>query len=274
MVAARSQLGTNFLRSWPRAAACCRGGVGRAGRGVGVVGIVIFFGDFGSRQRVVAGRVVDGDDVRGQRIRELAQRGGRAGRRGVAPGLGHRDRVRGGACGHRAARCGDGQPRLGVGVGSKQSPGQNAPAIADIEAAYEQMWALDVAAMFGYHADASAAVAKLPPWNQVLQNLGFSNAGAAVTRARRRRIPRLSWKVMRTKKKVDLQALADALADYPYAYLITVDDEYRAHTVTVEPQLREATLDIGLIGGRTRNNLAKRADVTLLWPPPNPAATR
>lgn len=75
---------------------------------------------------------------------------------------------------------------------------------------------------------------------------------------------------MRTKKKVDLQALADALADYPYAYLITVDDGYRAHTVTVEPQLRGATLDIGLIGGRTRNNLAQRADVTLLWPPAEP----
>lgn len=75
---------------------------------------------------------------------------------------------------------------------------------------------------------------------------------------------------MRTKKKVDLQALADALADYPYAYLITVDDDYRAHTVTVEPQLREATLDVGLIGGRTRNNLAQRADVTLLWPPAEP----
>ncbi|GAB4972932.1 hypothetical protein MAHJHV57_17060 [Mycobacterium avium subsp. hominissuis] len=60
--------------------------------------------------------------------------------------------------------------------------GQNTPAIADIEAAYEQMWASDVAAMFGYHADASAAVAKLPPWNEVLQNLGFSNASTAVTR--------------------------------------------------------------------------------------------
>lgn len=60
--------------------------------------------------------------------------------------------------------------------------GQNTPAIADIEAAYDQMWASDVAAMFGYHADASAAVAKLPPWNQVLQNLGFSNTSTAVTR--------------------------------------------------------------------------------------------
>lgn len=75
---------------------------------------------------------------------------------------------------------------------------------------------------------------------------------------------------MRTKKKVDLQALADALVDYPYAYLITVDDEFRAHTVTVEPTLRAATLDVGLIGGRTRKNLARRADVTLLWPPPAP----
>ena len=52
------------------------------------------------------------------------------------------------------------------------------PPITDIEAAYEQMWASDVVAMFGYHADASAAVAKLPPWNQVLQNLGFPKPSA------------------------------------------------------------------------------------------------
>ena len=37
--------------------------------------------------------------------------------------------------------------------------GQNAPAIAATEAHYEQMWAQDVAAMAGYHADASAAAA-------------------------------------------------------------------------------------------------------------------
>ncbi|MEB3984303.1 pyridoxamine 5'-phosphate oxidase family protein [Mycobacterium sp. 663a-19] len=75
---------------------------------------------------------------------------------------------------------------------------------------------------------------------------------------------------MRTKKRVDFERLAAALPDYPFAYLITVDDDYRAHTVTVEPQLREATLDVGLIGGRTRDNLARRSDVTLLWPPPEP----
>jgi hypothetical protein len=84
---------------------------------------------------------------------------------------------------------------------------------------------------------------------------------------------------MRTKKKVDLKRLAAALTDYPFAYLITVDDGYRVHTVTVEPELRDlpdgpegprAIVDVGLIGGHTRKNLAHRSDVTLLWPPPEP----
>ncbi|GAB7143851.1 hypothetical protein [Mycobacterium riyadhense] len=71
-------------------------------------------------------------------------------------------------------------------------------------------------------------------------------------------------------KKVDLERLAAALPDFPFAYLITVDDGYRVHTVTVEPMLREALLDVGLIGGRTRKNLGQRSHVTLLWPPPEP----
>lgn len=80
---------------------------------------------------------------------------------------------------------------------------------------------------------------------------------------------------MRGKKKVDLERLAAALPDYPYAYLITVDDGFRVHTVTVEPRLRDspdggAIVDVGLIGGRTRENLAHRSDVTLLWPPREP----
>jgi PPE-repeat protein len=51
--------------------------------------------------------------------------------------------------------------------------GQNAAAIADTEAAYEQMWASDVVAMSGYHADASAAVAQLAPGQHVLPSLGL-----------------------------------------------------------------------------------------------------
>jgi PPE-repeat protein len=54
--------------------------------------------------------------------------------------------------------------------------GQNAPAIADIEAAYEQMWALDVSAMAGYHFDASAAAERLAPWRKILHAIGTSRA--------------------------------------------------------------------------------------------------
>ncbi|MGD1172032.1 PPE family protein [Mycobacterium seoulense] len=70
--------------------------------------------------------------------------------------------------------------------------GQNTPAIADIEAAYDQMWASDVDAMYGYHADASAAVEKLAPWQQVLQNLGFhfSSSGQLTFGLPAARVPR------------------------------------------------------------------------------------
>jgi PPE-repeat protein len=61
--------------------------------------------------------------------------------------------------------------------------GLNAPAIADTESAYEQMWAADVAAMFGYHSDASLAAQQLAPWQQVMQKLGFNfNTGQPSSR--------------------------------------------------------------------------------------------
>jgi hypothetical protein len=72
-------------------------------------------------------------------------------------------------------------------------------------------------------------------------------------------------------KKVDFKRLADALEGYRFAYLVTVDDEYRVHTVTVEPKLHEGVMDVGLIGGRTRKNVESRSNVTLLWPPSEPA---
>ncbi|MCV7005854.1 PPE family protein, partial [Mycobacterium gordonae] len=64
--------------------------------------------------------------------------------------------------------------------------GLNAPAIAAVDAEYEQMWAQDVAAMFGYHAEASAAVSALSPFTQLLQQPSATisalvvSAGAAV----------------------------------------------------------------------------------------------
>jgi hypothetical protein len=71
-------------------------------------------------------------------------------------------------------------------------------------------------------------------------------------------------------KRVDLERLAAALPDFPFAYLITVDDGYRAHTVTVEPALRGGILEVGRVGGGSRRNIAQRAAVTLLWPPAEP----
>jgi hypothetical protein len=71
-------------------------------------------------------------------------------------------------------------------------------------------------------------------------------------------------------REVDFERLADALDGYRFAYLVTVDDDYRVHTVTVEPELRERVMDVGLIGDRTRRNVESRSAVTLLWPPREP----
>jgi hypothetical protein len=71
-------------------------------------------------------------------------------------------------------------------------------------------------------------------------------------------------------KKVDFERLADALGGYRFAYLVTVDDDFRVHTVTVEPELRDQVMDVGLIGGKTRRNVESRSAVTLLWPPSEP----
>ena len=67
--------------------------------------------------------------------------------------------------------------------------------------------------------------------------------------------------------KVDLDQLASALDDFTFAYLVTVDDGYHAHTVAVEPVLIDGNLDVGPIGKSTGKNLAKHDGVTLVWPP-------
>ncbi|MCV7315978.1 MULTISPECIES: pyridoxamine 5'-phosphate oxidase family protein [Mycobacteriaceae] len=68
-------------------------------------------------------------------------------------------------------------------------------------------------------------------------------------------------------KKVDLDRLATALADYDFAYVISVSDHYRAHTATVAPTFDGALLHVGTIGRHTRTNVEAHRDVTLLWPP-------
>jgi hypothetical protein len=70
--------------------------------------------------------------------------------------------------------------------------------------------------------------------------------------------------------KVDLDRLADTLADYTFAYLITVGDDYRAHTVALVPSLVSGGLEVEPVGMSTRRNLTAHPDVTLVWPPGQP----
>ena len=70
--------------------------------------------------------------------------------------------------------------------------------------------------------------------------------------------------------KVDLDQLAGALADFTFAYLITVGDDFRAHTVAVQPVLGDGVFDVGSIGNTTRRNVGGHDDVTLVWPPREP----
>lgn len=70
---------------------------------------------------------------------------------------------------------------------------------------------------------------------------------------------------------VDFAQLAEKLVGYDYAYLITVDAENRPHPVPVMPTLEGDTVHIGALGGRrSRANLARSSDVTVMWPPPVP----
>jgi hypothetical protein len=68
-----------------------------------------------------------------------------------------------------------------------------------------------------------------------------------------------------------LQQLADTLARYPFAYLLTVGDNERAHAVAVHATLADDTLLVGQPGGKTSANLAAHPLVTLVWPPTDPS---
>lgn len=70
--------------------------------------------------------------------------------------------------------------------------------------------------------------------------------------------------------KVDMDRLAETLADFPFAYLVTVGDDFRAHTVAVEPVLVDGLLQIGSVGTSTRRNASAHPGVTLVWPPHEP----
>ena len=70
--------------------------------------------------------------------------------------------------------------------------------------------------------------------------------------------------------KVDIDELANALADFSFAYLITVSAEHRAHAIAVQPVLSGGVFDLGTPGATTSRNLDGHPNVTLVWPPREP----
>lgn len=70
--------------------------------------------------------------------------------------------------------------------------------------------------------------------------------------------------------KVDIGELASALADFRFAYLITVGTDHRAHAIAVQPVLSGGLFDLGTPGATTSRNLEQHDAVTLVWPPREP----
>jgi hypothetical protein len=66
---------------------------------------------------------------------------------------------------------------------------------------------------------------------------------------------------------VDLSKLAEAMARYRFAYLLTSSERGAPHALAVTPVLQGGELVVNKTGRRTRDNAQQRADVALVWPP-------
>lgn len=68
---------------------------------------------------------------------------------------------------------------------------------------------------------------------------------------------------------VDLDQLAETLAEYPYGYLLTTGGE-AVKAVTVTATLEDDLVRIPTSSNGSARNLAANATATLLFPPPRP----
>jgi hypothetical protein len=66
---------------------------------------------------------------------------------------------------------------------------------------------------------------------------------------------------------VDLAKLAEVIARYRFAYLLTSSERGAPHAVAVNAVLQGGELVVGESGRRTRDNALQRPDVALVWPP-------
>ena len=65
---------------------------------------------------------------------------------------------------------------------------------------------------------------------------------------------------------VELADLRAEASTRPYAYLLTVSDDGRPHSVAVQPAFDGGAL-LADVGGRTQRNVGARPLVALVWPP-------
>jgi hypothetical protein len=66
---------------------------------------------------------------------------------------------------------------------------------------------------------------------------------------------------------VDLSKLAEVMARYRFAYLLTASERGAPHALAVAPVLQGGELVVKETGRRTRDNAQQRPDVALVWPP-------
>lgn len=62
-------------------------------------------------------------------------------------------------------------------------------------------------------------------------------------------------------------SLPEVLADYGFAYLLTLGDDARPHVSTVSPVVSDGVLRVAGLGRHALDNVGVRPSVTLVWPP-------
>lgn len=65
-------------------------------------------------------------------------------------------------------------------------------------------------------------------------------------------------------------SLADSFSDYPFTYLVTVNEKMRSHVVPVTAELRAGEVIVSGVGKRSLANVAFQESVSLVSPPTRP----
>ncbi len=184
-VGTRNQFRADVFGCWVRTAAGRRGGLGCVGRRAGFGSGLVWIGDLEPAEGAWQGAA---SQAMASAAAPYAGWLGLAAARATTAAA----QAKVAASAFEAARAATVHPALVainrtrlVSLVTSNLLGLNAPAIAAVEADYEQMWAQDVTAMSGYHGGVSAAAAQLTSWQQALQslpglsgfNLGIGNIG-------------------------------------------------------------------------------------------------